>query len=153
MKIGIDPGLTGAIAWLDQNDKFIDVWDMPVMQKGTKGNKKQVNPVELANIIREITRECDCIAYVELVSAMPGQGVTSMFNFGDGFGCIRGVLAALQVPVEFVTPQSWKSRAGLKGKDKDAARTKAINLYPMASLSRKKDIGRADAIMIARYGE
>ncbi len=150
-KIGIDPGLTGAIAWLDKDNKFIDVWDMPTMSRGKKGN--QVNSVELAEIIQEIILEFDCIAYVEQVHAMPKQGVTSMFNFGESFGIIKGVLGALKVPVEFVTPQSWKSRAALTGKDKDAARTKAINMYPNASLSRKKDIGRADAIMIARYGE
>jgi len=150
-KIGIDPGLTGAIAWLDSNNKFIDVWDMPTMSRGKKGN--QVNPVELGEIIREITREEPCIAYVEQVHAMPGQGVVSMFNFGESFGVIKGVLGSLMIPVEFVTPVQWKTRAALKGKDKDAARTKAINMYPNASLSRKKDIGRADALMIARYGE
>lgn len=149
-KIGIDPGLTGAIAWLDSNHNFIEVWDMPVMAK-SKG-KKQVNGVELARIIREITFEHACIAVVEQVHAMPGQGGTSMFNFGHGTGVIDGVLAALKMPVVYVTPTKWKKAAALLKTEKDMARTKAIQLYPTAPLSRKKDIGRADAILIARYG-
>src|SRR5690606_16808140 len=91
-------------------------------------------------------------AYVERVSAMPGQGVSSMFNFGMGYGVIQGVLASLGIPYTLVTPQTWKKRAGLAGKDKDNARTLAQQLCPEAPLGRKKDIGRADAILIARFG-
>ena len=83
---------------------------------------------------------------------MPGQGVASMFNFGMGYGIIQGVVSALGIPYELVTPQSWKKRAGLIGKDKDNARTMAQQLYPDAPLGRKKDIGRADALLIARFG-
>ena len=83
---------------------------------------------------------------------MPGQGVSSMFNFGMGYGAIQGVLAGLCVPLHLVTPQKWKKHQGLIGKDKDCARTLAQQLYPEASLARKKDIGRADAILIGDYG-
>ena len=91
---------------------------------------------------------------MEQVGAMPGQGATSMFNFGEGFGIVKEVLGALQIPVRMVTPQRWKRFAGLTGKDKDAARSLAIQLHPEAAeyLRRKKDVGRADAIMIARFG-
>ena len=83
---------------------------------------------------------------------MPGQGVSSMFGFGVSYGILQGVIASLGIPSVLVTPQRWKKAAGLMGKPKDYARTLAQRLYPAAELSRKKDIGRADAILIARYG-
>jgi len=145
MIIGIDPGNTGAIAFLGDDMRLIEVVDMPLM---ANGKKNQVNAAALARIF---DRE-DCIhAYVEKVGAMPGQGVASMFNFGMGFGVIKGVLAARCIPYELITPQAWKKAAKLIGKDKDNARTLAQQLYPEAPLDRKKDIGRADAILIARY--
>ncbi|MCG7985048.1 MAG: crossover junction endodeoxyribonuclease [Candidatus Thiodiazotropha lotti] len=152
MKIGIDPGISGAIAVLSADDEVIGIYDMPIMRASK--TKNQVNAAELANIIIDVIgdKPMGVTAIIEKVSAMPGQGVSSMFNFGKGAGVIEGVLAALRVPVEFVTPQKWKKAAGLIGKDKDMSRTKAIQLYPDAPLARKKDIGRADAILIARYG-
>ncbi len=147
MRIGIDPGISGAIAKLNDNNSFIGVYDMPVMP-GT-GKRQQVNAAELAKIIRLDGG----IAFVERVSAMPKQGVSSMFSFGCSYGIVLGVLAALQIPVVLVTPQSWKKKAGISGKDKDYARTLAQQLYPQAELGRKKDIGRADALLIARFGE
>src|SRR5690606_2041087 len=112
------------------------------------------NPAEIGTIIRYINdmSRVRPTAYVEKVGAMPGQGVSSMFNFGMGVGVLQGVLAACGIPYFLVTPQSWKKRASLSGKDKDMARTMAQQLYPSASLGRKKDIGRADAMLIARYG-
>ena len=148
MKIGIDPGLSGAIALLDEANNLIELRDMPTM-KASK-TKNQVNAAELSGIISAMGPGARAI--VEKVSAMPGQGVSSMFNFGKSAGVIEGVLAAKRIPVEFVTPQKWKKAAGLIGKDKDMSRTKAIQLYPNAPLARKKDIGRADAILIARFG-
>lgn len=146
MIIGIDPGNTGAIAFLEECGSLFKVEDMPIM---ANGKKNQVNAAELARLlsIPDIT-----VAVVERVSAMPGQGVSSMFNFGMGYGVIQGVLAANKIPFHLITPQKWKKAALLSGKDKDNARTLAQQLYPDAPLGRKRDIGRADAILIARYG-
>jgi len=146
MIFGIDPGISGAIAKLNDNGSFISVTDMPVMA-GT-GKRRQVNAAELARILKLDGGT----AYLERASAMPKQGVSSMFSFGTSYGIIIGVLAALGIPVILVTPQSWKKRAGLTGKEKDCARTLAQQLYPTAELGRKKDIGRADALLIARFG-
>lgn len=150
MKIGIDPGLTGAIAILSDKNEFIAVHDMPVMP--LSNSKNQVNSAELAKIIKTYLSDEESSVILEKVNAMPGQGVSSMFSFGQSFGIILGVAGALSVPVTLVTPASWKKRAGLIGKEKDYARTLAQQLYPSASLSRKGDIGRADAILIARFG-
>lgn len=147
MKIaGIDPGISGAIAFITDSGKT--VVDMPVMS--TSNSKKQINAYDLARILSE---EKPNIVVIEKVGAMPGQGVTSMFNFGKSVGIVEGVCAALRLPVEFVTPQSWKKKAGLIGKDKDFSRTLAIQKNPdiVDRLSRKKDIGRADAINIAMH--
>jgi len=149
MKIGVDCGISGAIALLNDNGSFISVHDMPVMA-GT-GKRQQVNASELAKIFRSMFEGGE--AYVERVSAMPKQGVSSMFSFGTSYGIVLGVLAAIGIPTILVTPQSWKKRAGLTGKEKDYARTLAQQLYPAAELGRKKDIGRADALLIARFGE
>lgn len=151
MKIGIDPGLSGAVALLDGNDKIDDLIDMPVM--ASTGKRQQVNGAELAKIIKLWQQDSEPItAYVEQVSAMPGQGVSSMFSFGKGCGVVEGVMAALGVPVVYVSPGAWKRRAGLIGKPKDMSRTLAQRLYPLAELGRKKDIGRAESILIAKYG-
>ena len=150
-KIGIDPGVDGAIAVVGDDNRLVATFDMPCMLLGK--NKRQVNAAELANILWEESACLDAIAYVEQVSAMPGQGVSGMFNFGVSYGVVQGVLAALKIPMVLIRPAVWKKRAGLLGKDKEAARTLAQQLYPEAPLGRKRDIGRADAILIARYGE
>jgi crossover junction endodeoxyribonuclease RuvC len=156
MIIGIDPGLTGAVAFYSpEDDEVLEVHDMPVMMKSKtkKKTKNQVNAVELANIINEgLDNYGIDAAVVEQVHSMPGQGVSSVFTFGESAGVIRGILAALKIQTIYVTPQKWKKAANLIGKDKDMARTLAIQMYPYSSLSRKKDIGRADAILIARFG-
>lgn len=147
--IGIDPGNEGAIAVLE-GGRLLEVFDMPLM---ANGKKRQVNAAALSGLLEKATFDfLDTEVAVEKVGAMPGQGVTSMFNFGMGYGVIQGVVAAMCVPMHLVTPQSWKKRAGLIGKEKDQARTLAQQLYPDAPLARKKDVGRADAILIARYG-
>jgi crossover junction endodeoxyribonuclease RuvC len=105
--IGIDPGLSGGIAVLE-NNKVIDMFDMPVMSEGKK-NKRQLNSAQLVKLIKENIKIDDEIAVVvEQVNAMPGQGVTSMFNFGQTFGAIKGVCAALELPIFFVRPSKWK---------------------------------------------
>lgn len=147
--VGVDPGVSGAIAFL--TDKGQEVFDMPVM---ASGKKQQINPYELHHLLVKMLagRAAQSVVYLEQVSAMPGQGVSSTFGFGVSFGIIQGVVAGLGVPLVMVTPTTWKRRAGLLGKEKDQARTLAQRLYPTAELGRKKDIGRADAILIARFG-
>ena len=150
--IGIDPGLSGAIAIL-KNDKVIKLIEMPVMAEGKK-NKRQLNNAQLANILREIIENHEEISVVvEQVNAMPGQGVTSMFNFGQTFGSIKGICATLSLPIFFVRPSKWKKHFDLIKTSKDASRTKAIEMYPQLSneLSKKKDVNKSDAILIARY--
>lgn len=147
--IGIDPGITGAIAILNENLECEGCNDMPVMQLGA--NHQQVNSAELAKIL-DYWRKKEATVYLEQVTSMPGQGVTSMFNFGMSYGMVQGVCAALGIPVRLIRPNKWKKMAGLIGKAKDEARTLAIQLYPTVSLERKKDIGRADALLIGRFG-
>ena len=150
--IGIDPGLSGAIAILEDK-KVLNIFDMPVMADGKK-NKRQLNNAQLAEILRKNTSEGDEISIVvEQVNAMPGQGVTSMFNFGQTFGAIKGVCAALQLPIFFVRPSKWKKYFELINSSKDSSRTKAIEMYPNLSdqLAKKKDVNKSDAILIARF--
>ena len=150
--IGIDPGLSGAIAILEDN-KVLQIFDMPVMAEGKK-NKRQLNNAQLVNIIKDNTQGSEEKAVVvEQVNAMPGQGVTSMFNFGQTFGAIKGICAALNLPIFFVRPAKWKKHFELINSSKDSSRTKAIEMYPSLSnqLSKKKDVNKSDAILIARY--
>ena len=151
---GIDPGVSGAISVLEDK-KIIEVFDMPTMIDGKK-NKKQVNGSQVTNIIKERLnndKEKEVVVVVEHVNAMPGQGVTSMFNFGQSFGVIKGICSALSLPIYFVRPTKWKKHFNLIKTNKDASRTKVIQVYPYISskLSRKKDSNKADAILIARY--
>jgi|TARA_Y100000817_G_scaffold301984_1_gene282466 crossover junction endodeoxyribonuclease RuvC len=150
--IGIDPGLSGAVAILDDL-KIFNMFDMPIMPEGKK-NKNQLNSAELVNIIKSniLTNENTSVI-VEQVSAMPGQGVTSMFNFGQTFGAIKGICASLNLPIFYVRPAKWKKHFDLINSSKDASRTKVIEMYPSISsrLSKKKDVNKADAILIARY--
>ena len=149
---GIDPGISGAISVLE-NKKVLEIYDMPTMIDGKK-NKKQVNGAQVTNIIKErLNDKKEVVIVVEHVNAMPGQGVTSMFNFGQSFGVLKGVCAALRLPIYFVRPVKWKKYFNLIKTNKDASRTKVIEIYPNISsrLSRKKDSNKADAILIARY--
>jgi crossover junction endodeoxyribonuclease RuvC len=152
--IGIDPGaVSGAVAalWAD-NREFFATDDMPTM---VSGKHNMINPAALADLLQGYWGSSPDgieMVYVERVSSMPGQGIASTFGFGVSFGIIQGVIAALQFPMTLVTPQAWKKRAGLLGKEKDEARTLMQRLYPKAPLSLKKHVGRADAIAIARFG-
>ena len=150
--IGIDPGLSGAIAILE-NNKVLGIFDMPVMSEGKK-NKRQLNSAQLVNIIKEnIMKDEEITVVVEQVNAMPGQGVTSMFNFGQTFGAIKGVCAALNLPIFFVRPSKWKRHFELINSSKDSSRTKVIEMYPSLSnqLTKKKDVNKSDAILIAKF--
>ena len=150
--IGIDPGLSGAIAILEDS-KIKELFDMPVMPDGKK-NKRQLNSALLVKLIKDNIKNLeDTVMIVEQVNAMPGQGVTSMFNFGQSFGVLKGICAAMQIPMYFVRPAKWKKYFNLINSEKDASRTKAIEIFPhfSAQLSRKKDSNKADAILISSF--
>ena len=152
--IGIDPGISGSICFLE-NGKIIDVVEMPTMAEGKK-NKRQVNGSQIYNEISQRINKIqnqDIRIIIEQVSAMPGQGVTSMFNFGQSFGILKGICSAMQLPMYFVRPAKWKKYFGLLKSEKDASRTKAIEIFPYFSsqLSKKKDSNKADAILIANF--
>ena len=152
--IGIDPGISGSICFFEDG-KILDVIEMPTMNEGKK-NKKQVNGAQIYNEITDRINKLqtqDVRVVVEQVSAMPGQGVTSMFNFGQSFGIIKGICSAMQLPLYFVRPTKWKKYFNLIKSEKDASRTRAIEIFPYFSsqLSKKKDSNKADAILIASF--
>ena len=152
--IGIDPGISGSICFFNEG-KIIDVVEMPTMTEGKK-NKKQVNGSQIFNEISERIKEIDkkdIKVVIEQVSAMPGQGVTSMFNFGQAYGILKGICSTMQLPMYFVRPTKWKKYFNLINSEKDASRTKVIEIFPYFSsqLSRKKDSNKADAILIASF--
>ena len=152
--IGIDPGITGAICFFEDR-KIIDLIEMPNMASGKK-NKRQVNGAQVYNEILERINNYnkkDIKVVIEQVSAMPGQGVTSMFNFGQSFGVLKGICSAMQLPMYFVRPAKWKKHYNLINSKKDASRTKVIEIFPYIStqLSKKKDSNKADAVLIASF--
>ena len=152
--IGIDPGISGSICFFEDG-KIIDVIEMPTMTDGKK-NKRQVNGSQIYNeILKRINKieKQNIRVIIEQVSAMPGQGVTSMFNFGQSFGILKGICSAMQLPMYFIRPAKWKKYFSLINSEKDASRTKAIEMFPYFSsqLSKKKDSNKADAILIASF--
>ena len=152
--IGIDPGISGSICFF-QDGKILDVVEMPTMIEGKK-NKKQVNGAQIYNEISKRLHKFEkqnVRVIIEQVSAMPGQGVTSMFNFGQSFGILKGICSAMQLPMYFVRPAKWKKYFNLINSEKDASRTRAIEIFPYFSshLSKKKDSNKADAILIANF--
>jgi crossover junction endodeoxyribonuclease RuvC len=150
--LGIDPGVSGALS-VYEHKKLVEVLDMPTMSEGKK-NKKQINSAQLSlEIKKRINGSDENAVVIEHVTAMPGQGVTSMFNFGQSFGVIKGICSAFNLPVYFVRPVKWKKHFNLIGSSKDASRTKAIEMFPSFSdnMARKKDANKADAILIGRY--
>ena len=151
MRIGIAPGCSGALAVMDAEGRHVAHLLMPAIKVGTKS---RVNGAAVGAFLRENVT-AGCHAYLEQVGAMPGQGVSSMFTFGHAAGVVEGLLQGLGIPYTLVTPQAWKKRAGLIGKDKDAARSRAIQLYPELRVLDLKGKGQAvaDALLIARFGE
>ena len=152
--IGIDPGISGSICFLNDG-KILDVIEMPTMTDGKK-NKKQVNGSQIFNEISKRINNIDVKevrVVIEQVSAMPGQGVTSMFNFGQTFGILKGICSAMQLSMYFVRPAKWKKYFNLINSEKDASRTRVIEIFPYISsqLSKKKDSNKADAILIASF--
>ncbi|PJD72420.1 crossover junction endodeoxyribonuclease [Enterobacter kobei] len=146
--LGIDPGCSGALVIVTEQGGYIDHLAMPTIKVGTKS---RVNGAAVAAWVRKygITH-----AYLEQVGAMPGQGTASMFTFGHAAGVAEGILQGLNIPYTLVTPQAWKKSAGLIGCDKDAARSRAIQLYPELRALDAKAKGQAiaDALLIARFG-
>ena len=139
--IGIDPGITGSICFFEDG-KILDVIEMPTMTEGKK-NKKQVNGSQIYNETFKRINETDkkeIKVIIEQVSAMPGQGVTSMFNFGQSYGILKGICSAMQLSMYFIRPAKWKKYFNLINSEKDASRTKAIEMFPYFSsqLSKKK---------------
>ena len=152
--IGIDPGISGSICFF-RDGKILDVIEMPVMNEGKK-KKKQVNGAQIYNeISKKINSnpETKTRVVIEHVTAMPGQGVTSMFNFGQSFGVLKGICSAMRLPMFFVRPAKWKRYYNLINSEKDASRTRAIEIFPdfSSQLSKKKDSNKADAILIASF--
>lgn len=167
--IGIDPGLDGAVAVIDDRGFLVSLDDAPTISvekpakknakldkdgKKKKGKKRLPLASEMADIIeRARTSTTGRISVtIENVHAMPKQGVTSMFSMGRGFGIWEGIVSGLRLPVEYVEPSKWKREMGiLRGSDKAASIVAASRLFPGASLSRKKDDGRGDALLIAEH--
>jgi crossover junction endodeoxyribonuclease RuvC len=140
----VDPGKSGAIAfYFTSHKEVVSVEDMPIVDH-------LINGVELASRFKQMQPDA-CV--IELVSSRPGQGVASMFNFGVSFGVVKGVVQALNIPVHYVTPTKWKKYFSLSS-DKEESRRRAIDLWPESAdrFSRKRDDGRAEAALMAKWG-
>jgi crossover junction endodeoxyribonuclease RuvC len=151
--LGIDPGASGAIAILDLRGGLVDTIDMPTVEVQIgKAMKHRVSPELIAEELRMYAPFA--VAFIEKVGAMPGQGVSSMFAFGEAYGLVRGVLAGMSVPCTFVVPSVWTKAMRVEG-GKDGSRKRAMELFPeKAGLFRRvKDNGRADAALIAAWGK
>ena len=149
--LGIDPGLSGALALYNTSDQTVEVFDMPVLELVRNGKKKgEVSAQALANLLAGRGIKA---AFLERVNAMPGQGVTSVFSFGRSTGIVEGILAAYDIPTTLVTPQAWQKAVGQRA-GKDGSRERAMQLFPAQAdlFQRKKDDGRSDAALIAYYG-
>lgn len=148
--LGVDPGLTGAVGAL-RDGKFFGVYDIPTTLKGSGSVKQEVDPNGLKKLmVGAKTIGDDVEVLLERVSAMPGQGSSSVFSFGDTYGCCRAVISCSGLPLFLVTPATWKKHFGL-GRDKEEARALAIRLFPEAPLHLKKHADRAEALLMARY--
>ncbi len=150
--IGIDPGLSGAIAVL-QDGRFVAVESMPTLAKGSGTVKNEVSPAGVLAILRERVPPVDSVAAViERVNSRPGEGVASSFSLGDSFGVVRGVVAVARVETRYVTPAQWKKHFKLTS-DKELSRALAVRLFPEAAaqLRFKKDADRAEALLLARW--
>jgi crossover junction endodeoxyribonuclease RuvC len=156
----IDPGLSGAVATLDETGQLIFIQDTPIITvhrgKTPKGNVKTRHlylPAAMASILsdNQVEPPDSIIVGIESVHAMPGQGVTSMFSMGRGLGLWEGIVAALRLPVEMIEPMVWKRAMGIPaGSDKRASVELALRLFPTAPIKRTQD-GRADAVLLAEF--
>ena len=146
--IGIDPGISGAIGVVGLGSDLPSALDCPIIT----GKKHDYDLRAMRDLISNWAQWDQVIVVVERVHAMPKQGVTSSFSFGRGFGIWQGILVALGIPYHLVEPATWKRHYGLLGKDKSASRVLASRLFPSCSFARKKDDGRAEALLLADYG-
>ena len=146
--IGIDPGLKGAVGIIDEHGILIEVVDTPVLSVGKKNDYQVIEMVKIFEPYKDKISK----AVLEKVHSMPKQGVVSSFNFGKGFGIWQGILSALKIPYDLVTPQRWKGQMmdGM-GKEKDASRLRAQQLFPEAELNKKKHVDRAEALLMAEF--
>lgn len=148
--IGIDPGLSGAIGVL-KDGRFVAVYDMPIVAKGTGSVKNEVDSAGLINLLRlSLPADEAGVVVLERVNAMPGQGVSSVFSLGDSFGCARSAIAACRFETVYITPAKWKSHFSLTS-DKELSRALAIRMFPEAPLNLKKHSDRAEALLMARW--
>jgi len=150
--LGIDPGISGALAVLDKGGAIVQIFDMPTLEYVSGKSKKQrVNPQAICAELR-LFKDRQVEGMIEQVNAMPGQGVTSMFSFGRSLGILEGTLAGIDIPYTLVIPQVWKKAMGANA-SKDGAREMAMRLWPSKSelFKRKKDDGRAEAALLALY--
>lgn len=148
--LGIDPGLTGAVAVLSDG-RFIAVEDIPTVVKGSGSVKREIDPAGLIRLLREhCSADQEAQVALERVNSMPGQGVSSVFSLGDSFGCIRACVAAVRLPVNYVAPATWKKHFKLTS-DKELSRALAVRLFPEAPINLKKHSDRAEALLMARW--
>ena len=147
--LGLDVGLTGAVAAVDTQGRVHLLEDLPSVTRGTGRVKRELDPAGLAHLLRPIAGEIT-LGVVERVGSMPGQGVASVFSLGHSAGVVVGVLGALGIPVELVAPATWKKAFNLN-RDKTMSRTVASRLYPLCNLNRVKDHNLAEALLLARY--
>lgn len=150
--IGIDPGSSGATAILDHEGNLIEVWDIPTVEiKSGKTVKKRISPEMFAAELRNWQDAAHC--YTEKVSAMPGQGVSSMFQFGESLGIIRGIMAGMAIPTTLVPPATWKRDMKLPI-GKEWSRQRAAQMWPKHAreFARVKDDGRAEAALLGLWG-
>ncbi|MCC7326370.1 MAG: hypothetical protein IT521_06155 [Burkholderiales bacterium] len=145
--LGVDCGLTGAIALVDTDGLLVLVEDMPVMARGNGRVKHEVNASEIAHLLHPHAVDTT-FGIVEQVGAMPGQGVASMFSLGHSFGTATAVLACLGIPYELLPAAKWKRVAGLRS-DKALVLAAARRRWPTAPLTRVRDHGRAEAMYLA----
>ena len=158
--LGIDPGLTGALAWVAVSDPasppvLLDAVDMPTVQmKSGRSLKNFINLPALADAMRHPAIPFPVACYIEEVGASPGSGVTSMFRFGYAAGAAAATAATLGIPLYFVRPVGWQRQFTIKGKEKDKSRMVASQMFPARAdlFKRKKDNGRSDAALIAVHG-
>jgi crossover junction endodeoxyribonuclease RuvC len=146
--IGIDPGLTGAVAVLNRDGELVAIHDLPV-SKNEGFIKNKIDAFELSNIMKSYANST---VIIERVNSRPGQGVASVFSLGDSLGVIRGVVGALGLQLHYVLPQVWKKACGLT-QDKEMSTKAALELFPAAHqyIYRKKDHNRAEALLLARH--
>lgn len=151
--VGIDPGLTGAIAAIDANGFLVELHDTPILK--IEVNKKKKNEYQISRmveILRDLSKKDLSMVSLEKVHSMPKQGVVSSFSFGRGFGLWEGILSSLDMSYDLIQPQKWKKDM-LYGmpKGKDSSRLRAQQLFPRAELHLKKHEGRAEALLMAEF--